>query len=159
MTSGAGEYAYVERLLAEHRRLEQLIHRTLGALPDWESPGDTDWLPSVIDGLTAIRQEAADHFREEEMGGCLEEAVAHCPRLSHDLTCAQREQRELLSDLDELIARARDFRLPSIRDAQALGQELRALVHKLRAHEAVENRIIEHGFSISLENDDPLATH
>src|SRR5689334_15788109 len=110
MTSGTGDYAYVERLLAEHRRLEHLIHRTLAALPDWESSRDADWLPSVIDGLAAIRQEAANHFLEEEMGGCLEEAVAHCPRLSHELTRAEREQRELLSDLDELIARARDFR-------------------------------------------------
>jgi len=148
-----------ERLLAGHRRLEQLIHRTLAAVPDRELRGDTDWLPSLIDGLEALRREAAQHFHEEEMGGCLEEAVAHCPRLSHELTQAEKEQRELLANLDELIADARRLRLPSLRDVQLLGQDVRTVVRKLRAHEAVENRIIEHGFSISLENDDPLATH
>jgi len=159
MISGSGEYAYVERLLAEHRRLEQLIHRTLTAIPDRELLGDTDWLPLLIDGLEAIRREAAQHFHEEEMGGCLEEAVVHCPRLSHELTRAEHEQRDLLSELDELMARARRLRSPSLGEAQMLDQELRALLHKLRAHEAIENRIIEHGFSLSLENEDPLATH
>jgi hypothetical protein len=159
MISGSGEYAYVERLLAEHRRLEHLIQRTLAAVPDEESPGDSDWLPALIDGIEAIRGEAAQHFREEEMGGCLEEAVVHCPRLSHELTRAEHEQRDLLSELDELMARARRLRSPSLGEAQMLDRELRALVHKLRAHEAIENRIIEHGFSLSLENEDPLGTH
>src|SRR5207237_1194293 len=97
MTTGCGEYAYVEHLLAEHRRLEQLIHRTLAALPAWESADTSGWLPRMIEGLKAIRQEAANHFREEELGGCLEEAVAHCPSLSSEFTRAEKEQQELLA--------------------------------------------------------------
>jgi hypothetical protein len=151
MISGSGDYAYVEHLLAEHRRLEQLIHRTLATLPAWDAPSGGEWLPAIMDGLQAIRREAAEHFREEEMGGCLEEAVAHCPRLSSELTRAEREQRELLADLDELIARAGQLHAPSIRDAHILGQELRAVIHKLRSHEATENHIIEHGFAVSLD--------
>jgi len=154
MTSDSGKYAYVEHLLSEHRRLEQLIQRTLVALPEWDAPDISAWLPHMIEGLKAIRQEAADHFREEELGGCLEEAVIHCPLLSRELTHAEKEQRALLADLDDLLDRARQLHEPTIREAHALGQELRAVVQKLRAHEAVENHIIERGFSISLENAD-----
>lgn len=155
MISGSGDYIYVEHLVTEHHRLEQLIHRTLAALPDWETPHTAHWLPPLIEGLEAIRREAAQHFHEEEMGGCLEEAVAHCPSLSRELTRAEKEHRELLADLDELIARAHQLHAPSVRDAQIFSQELRAVIHKLRVHEAAENHIIEHGFAVSLENEDP----
>jgi len=155
MTTGFGDYVYVERLVTEHHRLEQLIRRTLASLPDWDAPSTGHWLPVLLEGLEAIRHEAAQHFHEEEMGGCLEEAVAHCPSLSGELTRAEKEQRELLADLDDLIARARQLDAPSTRDAQIFSQELRAVIHKLRAHEAAENRIIEHGFAVSLENEDP----
>ena len=126
------EYIHWCMHLPKKRRLEQLIHRTLAALPAWEAPTSGQWLPAIIDGLEAIRQEAAHHFREEEMGGCLEEAVAHCPSLSGELTRAEREQQELLADLDELLDRARQLHEPTIREAHALGQELRAVVQKLR---------------------------
>src|SRR5437879_4637587 len=104
MTTGSGEYAYVQRLLAEHRRLERLIHHTLAAVVE---PTAGQWLPCLLEGLLAIRQEVAQHFHEEEIGGCLEEAVAHCPRLSHDLKQAEKEQCELLANFDDLIAHVR----------------------------------------------------
>ena len=93
MTTGFGDYVYVEHLVTEHHRLEHLIRRTLASLPDWDAPNSGRWLPALLAGLEAIRHEADQHFREEEMGGCLEEAVAHCPSLSGELTRGKRAAR------------------------------------------------------------------
>jgi len=154
MNTECGEHVYVDHLLAEHRRLDRLVSQTLAALPNWEAPDSTDWLPAMMAGLTAMRQELAQHFREEEAGGCLEEAVAHCPALSLDVNRAAAEHSHLLGDLDELLVRCRKLIRPTDRDAHILGQELRAVVDKLHAHEAQEDQIIQRGFGVCLENED-----
>jgi Hemerythrin HHE cation binding domain len=146
MKKSCGEYPYFDHLMAEHRRLDELIHQTLKAPPDWEE-GDVDWPPRLVEHLTAIRQEMAHHFREEEEGGCLEEAVAHCPSLSTEVLHIEAEHNRLLADMDDLILRAKRLERPKPRDARALGQELQAVVHALRAHEAEETRVIERGFT------------
>jgi len=146
MNETCGEYPYFEHLLAEHRRLNQLIHQTLKALPEWEV-GGLEWPPRLIENLTAIRQEMARHFREEAQGGCLEEAVAHCPSLSTEVLHIEAEHGRLLADIDDLILKTKRIQQPTPRDAHALGQELRAVVNALRAHEAQETRVIERGFS------------
>src|SRR5438128_1482250 len=94
---------FVEHLLAEHRRLDHLISQTLAALPAWEETDASSRLPQIIEGLTAIRQELAQHFHEEEEGGCLDEAVSRCPRLSREVTRVESEHSKLLADLDEMI--------------------------------------------------------
>jgi Hemerythrin HHE cation binding domain len=154
MKNGCGEYPYVDHLLAEHRRLDQLIRRTLASLPCWEESDVSAWTPRMVAGLEAIRRELAQHFREEEAGGCLEEAVARCPALSSEVRQIEGEHQGLLGALDELILSCQRLTQPTARDAHALGQELRALVHRLRAHEALENRIMQRGFGISLEHEE-----
>jgi hypothetical protein len=159
MNTDCGERVYVDHLLAEHRRLDRLVSQTLAALPNWESPGSSDWLPAMTAGLIAIRQELSQHFREEEQGGCLEEAVAHCPALSFDVSRVAAEHSQLLGHLDELIVRCGKLTKPTDRDAHILGQELRAVIHKLHAHEAQENQIIQRGFGVCLENEDASQPH
>jgi hypothetical protein len=154
MNTGYGERVYVDHLLAEHRRLDRLVSQTLTALPNRESPGSAEWLPTMMAGLAAIRQELAQHFREEDEGGCLEEAVAHCPALSLDAGRVAAEHSHLLGDLDELIVRCGKLTQPTARDAHILGQELRAVIHKLHSHEAHENEIIQRGFGVCVENED-----
>jgi hypothetical protein len=146
MNGGCSDYRYVEHLVAEHRRLDELIQRTLADLPDWELVDAADWQPRLIENLTAVRQAMARHFREEEEGGCLEEAVAHCPSLSTDVLHLEAEHGRLLADIDDLILRAERLQQPTTRDAHVLGQELRTVVRALVAHEANEDRVIERGF-------------
>jgi iron-sulfur cluster repair protein YtfE (RIC family) len=154
MKNSNREFAYVDHLLAEHRRLDQLIRRTLAALPSWEESDVASWLARMLDGLQAIRQELAQHFREEEGGGCLEEAVARCPALSPEVQRIEQEHERILGQLDELILAGQHLAQPTAREAHVLGQELRALVHQIRAHEALENRIMQRGFGVCLENED-----
>jgi hypothetical protein len=151
MNSRWDDRIYVDHLVAEHRRLDQLIRATLATLPSWEETNVEAWLPRMVEGLTAIRQEIAHHFLEEEQGGCLEEAVAYCPSLSDEVIHIEAEHPTLLADLDELIERARSLKEPTTRDGHVLGQELRAIARKLRAHEAHENRIVGRGFGVCIE--------
>jgi len=145
---------FVEHLLAEHRRLDHLISRTMAALPSWGENGASQWLPRLVEGLNAIRQELAQHFHEEEDGGCLEEAVSRCPGLSSEVARVESEHSKLLADLDELIRRAQPLSGSKPDDARVLGQKLRAIVLELHAHEALENQIMARGFGRSLENED-----
>jgi hypothetical protein len=154
MKSECGESTFVEHLLAEHRRLDHMVCSTLSALPSWEEADSTSWPPRVIAGLSAIRAELAQHFAEEEAGGCLEEAVARCPALSTDVRRAQAEHQQLLEVLDELVHDCRNLEKPTRREVLALEQELRALVHKLRLHEGEETRIMQRAFAVCLENAD-----
>src|SRR6266850_3554698 len=127
MKNGCGERVYVDHLLAEHRRLDHLISRTVATLPSWDDTDAATWLPGMMAGLTAIREELAHHFQEEEAGGCLEEAVAHCPGLSSEVAQVEADHAKLLADLDELIQRAGQLTVPSARDAHVVGQELQAV--------------------------------
>ena len=154
MKSESEEWIYVEHLTAEHRRLDQLIHQTLARLSDWEQNELSNWPAELLTGLVAIRDELARHFQEEEAGGCLEEAASLCSGLSNEVTAIEAEHAKLLSELDELIDRARQLTRPAAREAHALGQELRALAHAVRLHEARENQIMQRGFGVGLESDD-----
>lgn len=154
MKDGDCKFAYVDHMLAEHRRLDQLVHKTSLALPSWEELDSQDWLPRMTNGLVAIRTELAHHFHDEEQGGCLEEAVARCPQLSAEVQKIEGEHEEILSRLSELIDRCQRANKPTPQQSLAIEQELRQIVRELRGHEALENRIMQQGFSICLENED-----
>jgi hypothetical protein len=147
MKNSNGGNAYAQHLLAEHRRLDQLMHRTIITLPGWEEADAVDWLPRTVGGLQAIRQEVARHFRDEEAGGCLEEAVANCPSLAAEADGLLHEHPGLLKALDDLIARYEQLVEPTPEHGRALAEELRAVLKKLRQHEALENRLIERAFA------------
>jgi hypothetical protein len=153
MNADTHRFAYVDHMRAEHRRLEQLLRRTLAALPAWEEADDTQWLPRMVKGLEAIRDELAHHFHDEEEGGCLEEAVARCPALSPEVRQVEREHDDLLAHLDELILRCRSAAAPTPDQARALDQEFRQIVRELKLHEAQEDRIMQRGFNVCVNSD------
>jgi hypothetical protein len=155
MLNDCGEYAYVDHLQSEHRRVEQLICHAAAALPNWEETDPAAWQPRVVEGLLAIRNEMAHHFHNEEQGGCLEEAVAHCPNLSSEVARIEGEHTRLLADIDDLIRSTEQIEHPTVLDAQILRQELRAIVQALRDHEAAENRVMQRGFGLDPENREP----
>jgi len=123
-------------------------------LASWNEPGA--WLERLPERLQELRRELVAHFGEEEAGGCVEEAVARCPALSGEARHLETEHRELVSELDEVIQLCELIVEPTARDARMLEQEVRAVIHKIKTHEAQENRIIEKGFSVCLDGDDLL---
>jgi ferredoxin len=154
MKNGDNKFVYVDHMLTEHRRLDQLVRRTISALPTWEEMDAPDWLPRMTNGLVAIRTELAHHFHDEEQGGCLEEAVARCPQLSAEVQRIEGEHEQILTGLNELIDRCQCTAKLTPQQSLAIEQELRQIVRELRAHEALENRIIQLGFGVCLENED-----
>jgi hemerythrin HHE cation binding domain-containing protein len=154
MRRECGDEAYVRHIEAEHRRLDRLIRRVLQAIGSCQECAAGSWPQPVVAGLAAVRQELAQHFAEEESGGCLEEAVARCPAMSSDTDRVQAEHGGLLGVLDELTLHCQQIQRPTRRDLLAVEHELRAVAHKLRMHEAQENRIMQRAFAICLENGD-----
>ena len=146
-------FAYVNHMVAEHRHLDQLMRRTLAALPAWEEADNAQWLPRMVKGLQAIRNELAHHFHDEEQGGCLEEAVARCPPLSTEARQIERQHDELLEHLDELISRCQTAAAPTPAQARCVDQEFRQIVREVKLHEALENRIMQRGFNVCLNAD------
>ncbi len=151
---GDGKFGYVDHMVSEHRRLDQLLRRTLATVPSWEELDAEDWLPRVRSGLVAIQTELAHHFRDEEQGGCLEEAVARCPQLSADVQKIEAQHDDLLARLSELIDRCQCCGKVKPQQAHCLEQELRQIVRELRIHEALENRIMQQGFNVCVESED-----
>ncbi|MDX1947932.1 MAG: hemerythrin domain-containing protein [Pirellulaceae bacterium] len=154
MKNGETTFVYVDHLLAEHRRLDGLIRRTLATFPKWEEADSTAWLPRLLVGLESIRDELAHHFREEEQGGCLEEAVAHCPALSAEVQQIEGEHQLLLGEIDGLIHRCRSATPQNFAEMQAIETEMRRLVRQLRSHEARENAVLQRGFGVCLDGED-----
>jgi hypothetical protein len=145
-------FIYVKHLLAEHERLDHLIRRTLATFPNWEELDSTAWISRTIAGLKLIRSALTHHFRDEEQGGCLEEAVARCPALSADVQAIEAEHPQLLAELDSLIRRCGASTTCTANEAEEVQIAVQALVNKLRTHEALENRIMERGFGVCLED-------
>lgn len=145
------QFAYVDHMQSEHLKLDQLIRRTLASVPTWEELDAADWLARMKNGLVQIHIELAHHFRDEEQGGCLEEAVARCPKLSAEVQRIESHHDELLSRLSDLIDRCQCGGKLTAQQSRALEQELRQVVRELRSHEALENKIMQEGFGMRQE--------
>lgn len=152
------KFTYVQHMLAEHRRLDALLRGTLATFPSWEEVEPAEWRPRFVKRMRMIRDELIHHFRDEEEGGCMEEAVSRCPALAGDWRQVEAEHGELLQRLDDLIHRGESEHPRTQDSAAALWQDFWKLVRDLRSHEARENRILQHGFSVALEEFAPEAT-
>jgi iron-sulfur cluster repair protein YtfE (RIC family) len=149
------KFAFVEHLVTEHRRLDQLLRQAAAVL---EAAGEAeDCLPRLTSTVAAIRCELAQHFSAEQQGGCLEEAAARCPAVSPDVRRLVTEQDELLERLDEMVVRCQTTIEPGGGKVIAIEQELRLMIRELHRHETQESRIVERGFGVNLCDDEPLA--
>jgi hypothetical protein len=147
------KFTYIGHMLAEHRRLDALVRGVLATIPCWEENVGSEWLPPLVKRLHLVREELVHHFRDEEEGGCLEEAVARCPELAPHVRLIEEEHPRLLDRLDEVIRHAEQAAEHLDVAGPMLAQEFRTLVRDLRAHEAQENRILQQGFNYYLEPD------
>ena len=137
--------AYVVHLRIEHRKshgVVQRIERNWLALGEETRPSGQ--APSVIEELQVLRSNLAEHFAEEDGGGCLEEAVCRCPSLGPLADRIERDHPILLAELDGIIARSRTEKKPAQRsDVQ---QRFRVFATRLSAHEVAESSILEVAF-------------
>ena len=152
MLNEAQEHAaYSVHLRAEHHRLHEVIQRIN---QDWPVNDATEQSPDefaqTAEEIVQLREELAHHFRKEEEGGCLEEAVCRCPSLGHDADRIEAEHEPFLVELDEIISC-----LQAARESTAQAAELRhkfeAFAQKLHVHEEAENQLLENAFGIPID--------
>jgi len=145
---------YIDHLLAEHRRLHAMLLQARSAISEGGSPDRADdSFADVVRVLRNVRQELQHHFAEEEAGGCLEQAVSHCPRLSAELRRIEAEHPEMLNEIDRLIAQALDGE-QTVENRLALENEFDDLCRQLHAHEAAENNLLRQGFGANVNGDE-----
>lgn len=142
--------AYLAQVKAEHYDLEQVLHH-LGAA--FDSARAQQWPLASTQRLVVLLSELRDqierHFAQEEVGGYMEEALSRAPRFSAQVEALLKQHTELASGVNDVLARAKGSR-DNPGNWKTLHADVQALLKKLKAHEAGENRIIEAAFNEDL---------
>jgi hemerythrin HHE cation binding domain-containing protein len=145
--------AYVDYLLAEHQRLHALLRHAGAAIVQSGGPDRDASAADIVRVLRQVRDELSHHFAEEEAGGCLEEAVSRCPRLSREANRLGAEHADLLHQIDELMTLAAGSE-PSHTVHIAMENAFKDVCERLYAHEAAENSLLREGFGINVNGDE-----
>jgi len=141
-------------LLSEHRELFQQLSalRTMLAA---EAPPGCDRLRELVRAIATLRGHLADHFRQEESGGFLEEAVARMPRLGSAATEVLGQHGALLADLDRIVDRFADAgEAPCTAEWLAMHDAFDTFMRRMQAHERAENAVVQQGYNEDLGLDD-----
>lgn len=141
---------YVQHLATEHRRLHGILRHLRDSLVYAVGPDEAPSFSEVVRILVRLRDELARHFAQEDAGGCLDEAVSHCPTLSAEVRRIESEHPQLLAEVDRLVARAKQLE-PTTVNQFALDHEFEALFHRLRTHEKSEADLLRQAFGTSYE--------
>jgi hypothetical protein len=137
MTADIGEsQAYVDHLQSEHRRLHQRILEVQHALAQSQTGLNAE--------LTALQDELAQHFAEEDAGGCMEEAMARCPAVAERCRALCAEHSVLLREMSALID---EYHAEAQRRAR-WGDDFHQLTERLFQHEREENEILQRAFGV-----------
>lgn len=144
---------YIDHLVAEHRRLHGMLRRIRASLVNSVEPGGEPSFAEVTRILRGLRDELEHHFAQEESGGCLDEAVSRCPKLSAEARRIEAEHAELLAEIDSLIAQAKTQE-PTAWNQVSLQRAFDGLFQRLRAHEKAENELVGQAFGTSFNGDD-----
>lgn len=145
--------SFINHMATEHRHLDQLLSSATQMFPTWEEIDLADWLPRIAEQFKKVRSQLAKHFAQEEEGGCIEEAISHCPPLAGEARCLESDHPRLLQLLDALVKRSEQAQ-PTITQCQSLEHDFRALVAEIHRHEEAENQLLERGFNVSLRHED-----
>jgi len=136
---------YVEHLRIEHSHIDHSLEELQHLLANTAQWSQENPAPALLARLVQLREQLAHHFREEEEGGCLEEAQSRSPSLSEDVRTLQVEHAGFLTALDGMIAKA-ELLVKEPNDLQGLQMTFKDFLQQLHAHEAEENRILLFGF-------------
>ena len=156
MNANQSHDAFIAHLRVEHRHLRELVRDVLQHL---DRRSDVNTIPasnvqSLCTGLKSLREEVARHFRQEESGGCLEEAVSRCPSLADEAARLEKEHKELLSELDNLLAQTQRETTGEKDSVQDFESGFRQFVEQLENHEAQERRILQSAFGTMYDGEE-----
>lgn len=144
MANGTSLESWALHLRLEHQRVCEALRAVEAAVNCWtESPQTSDAV--VRHRLGRLRVLLERHFREEEQGGCLDEAAARVPRIGRAVEALYGEHAGLLALLDKVIGATKtdDEYDPPCDEVRAA---LFDFAQALRAHERAESEILRWGF-------------
>lgn len=129
--------AFVDHLRSEHQQIHQAVVNVERELRAADPPCDPNRVRTC---LQRLRDVLAQHFAEEEEGGCLEQAISCAPRLSQEVADIEKEHATILKLVDRLIKRSADCHTLDFAEA------FRRFASILDAHDAAEDRILQLAF-------------
>lgn len=145
---------FLGHLLAEHRELFAQLTAIRGALADAAPPG-CERVREIVAAIGGLRGHLADHFRQEELGGILEESVSRMPRLGSAAAEVLAEHPRLLSDLDAIVERFGGGDLPPCAaEWSGVREAFQRFMARMQAHERAENAVVQQGYNEDLGLDD-----
>lgn len=128
---------FVAHLKSEHRNLQRAILEAVH--------GSHGLAADLLENLRQLRHQMAQHFQDEDEGGCLEEAVARCPAVADQAMWVTWEHPLLLDELDALIQQLASRNLVT----DAWREDFLRFTKKLSAHEEAEDRIVTRALGVS----------
>ncbi|MGH7194249.1 MAG: hemerythrin domain-containing protein [Candidatus Saccharimonadales bacterium] len=136
---------------AEHHDMSGLVQRLRQVFG-----GNRAWSPEAareaVEAIAALEEHLEHHFRVEEAGGYLEEALAVAPRFSDLAEKLLAEHPVLLARMAETTALARRATAEPVL-VDALKKQVSELLGNLVVHETAENRIVQQALNSGIETD------
>ncbi len=132
----------IDGTLDEHRacmRVVSEVEECLGCQPD----RDGAWVGRLQNSLTKLSRTMRAHFEAEEQEPLFRDLPATQPQFAERLARLESEHRQMLEELDAVMAKANNLlhkdRIYEQREVNGLVQ---LLIAKIRRHEAEENEIL-----------------
>jgi hypothetical protein len=148
--------AYLRHLQAEHHRLNSAVFKIRHHLAEfWENGEAEAARDSLIDELENLLQQLQLHFQEEEEEtGVLAEAVARCRSVRPNVESLMDEHPQLAEALEEVIVGLKGRTI----DKSECRLLFEAFVRKLKAHECVEDALLQFAMGAKRRNMTSKAT-
>ena len=103
----------------------------------------------IAAALSALRDHLAEHFRQEETGGFIEESLARLPRLAAEARQVLSEHPDLLAEADRLIEQSSRGDIPAT-GWTTLCHDVDQFASRLLDHERRENNVVQQGYNEDL---------
>jgi hypothetical protein len=140
---------FLQMALDEHQELHHQVDEINHMFRSPPAEITADKLRALQARMLTLRNNVNKHFRQEEEGGYLEEAICRAPSIAPKADLLQKQHAELLVLIDRVIA------APHVVDAPAdvwykLEREFVAFGKRLLAHERAENALLAKAFNVDL---------
>ena len=140
---------YVMHMRLEHRHINEAVHDVVSLFSTETAANSKELVEQLAQKLRVLRAELAKHFAEEDAGGCIEEAISHCPSVSQAATTLEGQHSLLLAHLDRLIEQTR--KRTTDEDPSQLQVNINDFAKQLNAHESLENQIMQDAFGTGVD--------
>ncbi|PHR99751.1 MAG: hypothetical protein COA78_24640 [Blastopirellula sp.] len=148
----SGSEGFLRHLSGEHQAIDHELKAVEGTFERTDPAHSTvEFSKLLATRMNRLKEVLRKHFCEEEGIGCLEEAVARRPRLSHQATLLGQEHGELMADLNRLIE-AVEHEPEDDEKLIELKKTFDHFVEMVKLYESNESLLVRRGLNAVLED-------